>query len=178
MGGYFGVELMKWTLGLRLKTGDFFAVPVALSIGIGRLGCLSAGCCHGIETTLPWGLDFGDGLRRHPTQVYESVFHLTMAGLLVALGRHGLFRGQRIKLYIISYFVYRFATEFLRPEPRLALGLTGYQWASLVFVPLFAVLWWRDRHLFWSGETQFVSSAVATKAPPSTLGQKSGDGDG
>ena len=164
VGGYFGVEMMKWAIGLRIKTGDFFALPVALSVGIGRLGCFSAGCCHGIETSLPWGLDFGDGLSRHPTQLYESAFHLAMAGVLVLLARRNLFRGQRIKLYIITYFVYRFATEFLRPEPRVALGLTVYQWASLVFAPLFALLWWRDRQVFYAGAETPARRPVAPMA--------------
>jgi prolipoprotein diacylglyceryltransferase len=59
--------------------------------------------------------------------------------------RHDLCRGQRIKLYIMSYLVYRFATEFIRPEPHLWLSLTGYQWACLTWLPVFALLWLRDR---------------------------------
>jgi len=47
-------------------------------------------------------------------------------------------------LYIITYLVYRFATEFIRPEPTLWLGLTAYQWAAILFVPVFAWLWVRD----------------------------------
>ena len=58
--------------------------------------------------------------------------------------RRGLFRGQLIKLYILAYLAYRFATEFLRPEPVLALGLTGYQWACLVLAPVFLGLWVKD----------------------------------
>ena len=127
-----------------MKTGDSFAVPVAVAIAIGRIACFTAGCCFGRETTLPWGVDFGDGLRRHPTQLYETAFHLAAAGVLAALQRRGMFRGQLIKLYFLSYFVYRFATEFIRPEPRLWLDLTGYQWAALAFIPLFVALWWLD----------------------------------
>ena len=144
VGGYFGVELAKWMLDLRIKTGDTFAVPVAAAVGIGRVGCFVAGCCYGTETRLPWGVDFGDGLLRHPTQVYETVFHLCAAVTFAALRRDGLFRGQLIKLYIITYFVYRFATEFIRPEPRLWGGLTGYQWAALALVPVFVLLWAND----------------------------------
>ena len=152
VGGYAGVEIAKGMLGVRVKTGDGFAVPVAGAVAVGRLGCFAAGCCHGVATTLPWGVDFGDGLRRHPTQIYETIFHATMAVVLALLQRRGMFRGQLIKLYILSYLMYRFATEFLRPEPILALGLTGYQWACLGLVPAFALLWARDAHAMRSVE--------------------------
>jgi phosphatidylglycerol---prolipoprotein diacylglyceryl transferase len=144
VGGYFGVELVKALLGIRVKTGDSFAVPVAAAVAIGRLACFVAGCCYGTVTTLPWGIDFGDGHRRHPTQLYESAFHLSAALALAWLQRRGLLRGQLIKLYIISYLMYRFLTELIRPEPVLALRLTGYQWACLGLVPVFVGLWVRD----------------------------------
>ncbi len=144
VGGYFGVEAAKWATDVRTKTGDSFAVPVAVSIGIGRLACFSAGCCYGQPTTLPWGCDFGDGILRHPTQIYETVFHLSCAVVLFCLLQRGLFRDQLIKLYFIAYFAYRFLTEFIRPEPRLWLDLTGYQWATLAFIPIFALLWVHD----------------------------------
>ena len=144
VGGYAGVELAKAILGVRVKTGDGFAVPVAGAVAVGRLACFAAGCCHGTVTGLPWGVDFGDGLRRHPTQLYEMAFHAGAAVGLAALQRRGLFRGQLIKLYIIAYLAYRFSTEFLRPEPVLAMGLTGYQGACLALIPAFGALWVRD----------------------------------
>jgi phosphatidylglycerol:prolipoprotein diacylglycerol transferase len=150
VGGYFGVELAKWTLGVRTKTGDSFAVPVAVAVGIGRLGCFHAGCCYGTPTELPWGVVFPavDSQPRHPTQLYEAVFHASAAAVLFWLQRHGLFRGQLIKLYILSYMVYRFFTELIRPEARLAGGLTGYQLAALVLIMFFAWLWMRDAQAF------------------------------
>ena len=134
-------------MSVRVKTGDGFAVPVAGAISVGRWACLVGGCCFGTPTSLPWGVDFGDGLRRHPTQIYESVFHGLMAVLLFWLGRAGLFRGHLIKIYIIVYLIYRFLSEFIRPEPRLAMGLTLYQVAALGLVPFFGWLWWRDTKL-------------------------------
>ena len=146
VGGYFGVELAKWTLNIRVKTGDSFAVPVAAAVGIGRLACYSAGCCHGTPTTLPWGVVFEnvDSVPRHPTQLYEAAFHLTAAVILYVLAKRGRFQGQLIKHYIIAYMVYRFATEFIRPEAKLWAGLTGYQWTALVLIALFTWLWKRD----------------------------------
>jgi phosphatidylglycerol:prolipoprotein diacylglycerol transferase len=148
VGGYFGVELAKWALGVHVKTGDSFAVPVAAAVGIGRLGCFHAGCCFGTPTSLPWGVVFGtaDSFPRHPTQLYEAGFHLVAAGVLLWLERRGLFRGQLIKLYILSYLVYRFLTEWIRPEAQLAGGLTGYQWAALAMAVLFVWLWIRDAY--------------------------------
>jgi phosphatidylglycerol:prolipoprotein diacylglycerol transferase len=145
-GGYFGVELAKWALDVRVKTGDSFAVPVAAAVGIGRLGCFYAGCCYGTPTNLPWGVKFThvDSLPRHPAQLYEAAFHLTAAAALYWLERRGLFRGQLIKLYIISYAGYRFLTEYIRPEARNFGGMTGYQWAALVLAALIAWLWIRD----------------------------------
>jgi phosphatidylglycerol:prolipoprotein diacylglycerol transferase len=146
VGGYFGVELAKRLLDIRTKTGDSFAVPVAAAVGVGRLGCFRAGCCYGTPTNLPWGVEFPavDHLPRHPTQLYESAFHLLAAVALYWLWRRQLFRGQLIKLYVLAYLVYRFVTEIIRPEARLLGGLTGYQWAALVMFALFAWLWWRD----------------------------------
>ncbi len=149
VGGYFGVEVAKWVCDIRIKTGDSFAVPVAASVGIGRLACFIGGCCYGTPTSVPWGVVFPavDSQPRHPTQLYEAAFHLLCALVLHQLRRRNLFRGQLVKLYILAYLVYRFLSEFVRPEARLWQGLTGYQWASLALMPLFAWLWYRDRNM-------------------------------
>ena len=154
VGGYFGVEIAKWSLDIRIKTGDSFAVPVAAAVALGRLACFSAGCCHGTPTSVPWAVVFSnvDYLPRHPTQLYESAFHLTAAVALHQLEWRGLFRGQLIKLYIITYSMYRIASELIRPEARLWGNLTGYQWAALLLIPLFSWLWARDRTLARSSE--------------------------
>lgn len=147
VGGYLGVEIAKAAVQVRTKTGDSFAVPLAVAIGIGRLGCFVAGCCHGVPTSLPWGIDFGDSVRRHPTQLYEMVFHFSAAAVLLVLERYHRFPTQRLKLYLLAYCVYRILSEFLRPEIPLAGGLTGYQWTALMLIPVIGWLWWRDQRL-------------------------------
>lgn len=146
VGGYLAVELAKWALGIRSKTGDSFAPAVAIAVAIGRLGCFRAGCCYGTPTDLPWSVVFPlvDQSPRHPTQFYEAAFHAVMAIVLITLQRKGWFRGQLLKLYIMAYAVYRLATETIRPEPTYIAGLTAYQAACLLLLPLFTYLWWRD----------------------------------
>ncbi len=146
VGGYFGVELAKWGLHIHVRTGDSFAVPVAATVAIGRLACFTAGCCYGAPTSLPWAVVFPaiDSQPRHPTQLYEAAFHATAAIILLVLYRRHLLTGQLIKLYIITYLVYRFLTEFIRPEPQHWLGLTAYQFAVLALLPIFVALWIRD----------------------------------
>lgn len=145
-GGYLGVELSKWSLHIRQSTGDTFVVAVAVAVGIGRLGCLLYGCCYGVATNQSWGLRFQAApdagvLLRHPTQLYELVFHFTFALLAwVAISqphtqpasRHGrLLAGNWMPLYLLSYSLYRFASEFWRPELTYLSGLTFYQWSSV-----------------------------------------------
>jgi phosphatidylglycerol:prolipoprotein diacylglycerol transferase len=169
VGGYFGVEVAKWTLDIRIKTGDTFAVPVAVAVAIGRLACFAGGCCYGTPMSLPWGVRFaaaGDALCRHPTQLYEAIFHLAMAGLLLIFQQRGMFRGQLVKLYILTYLAYRFGTEFIRPEPQVLLGLTGYQWAALALAPLFAYLWWRDSR---NGVLETTNGALRNDMPPQAM---------
>ena len=147
VGGYFGVELAKWMLEIREKTGDSFAVPVAASVGVGRIACFVGGCCYGTPTSAPWAVVFPlvDSQPRHPTQLYEAMFHLAAAAVLATLQSRSVFRGQLIKLYILAYLSYRFITEFIRPEVQLWGGLTGYQWACLALAPVFVGIWIRDR---------------------------------
>jgi phosphatidylglycerol:prolipoprotein diacylglycerol transferase len=144
-GAYAMVEITKWFMGIRVKTGDSFALPLAIALSIGRLGCFFNGCCYGLPTQMPWGVDFfGDGLR-HPTQLYEVGFHLLMAVVLWHLAARDAFATHRLKFYLIAYCIFRFATEFLRPEPSLALGWTFYQWFSLVFASALALQWIASR---------------------------------
>lgn len=146
VGGYLGVELGKWIRAVKTKTGDSFGVPVAVAIGVGRLGCFFGGCCYGVETRLPWGVVFPmiDQHPRHPNQLYEATFHLVMATVLFWMLKNGNLKGQLIKFYFLAYFVFRFLTEFLRPEIHWAGGLSAYQWAIVLLVPIFIGLWYRD----------------------------------
>jgi phosphatidylglycerol---prolipoprotein diacylglyceryl transferase len=144
---YLAVELTKFVLGIHVKTGDTFALPLALALAVGRWGCFFNGCCYGVETTLPLGVDFGDGVYRHPTQIYESLFHLLLALLLGVLMLRDALRYQLLKLYLLAYCGYRFATEFIRPEPVTCFGLTFYQCVCVTLAAALTVQWVLDERV-------------------------------
>jgi prolipoprotein diacylglyceryltransferase len=144
IGAYVAVELTKLCLGVRVKTGDTFALPLALALAVGRWGCFFNGCCYGAPTSLPWGVAFAVDEQTvfcHPTQLYESAFHLLMAAIQLLLMRTGLLCTHLLQFYLICYGVYRFLTEFIRPEPAWLGLLTFYQWAALFLVAALTVQW-------------------------------------
>ncbi len=138
LGGLIGVELMKKALGITQRTGDLFAIPLAVGTAVGRIGCWMAGLedqTHGLPTALPWGYDYGDGVRRHPTQLYEVAFCLTLA---VVLARICLPQpGDRFKLFMVAYMAWRLLIDFLKPGVAMA-GLTAIQWAALACLIYYA----------------------------------------
>ena len=142
LGGTFAVEWAKARMGVQRRTGDLFALPLVAGIAIGRIGCFLAGLrdhTYGTPTALPWGVDFGDGIRRHPTQLYEVAAMLALGWLLWRLGRQPHREGDLFRAFLTLYMAWRLAVDFLKPEPRLA-GLTAIQWCAAA-----ALAWyWRD----------------------------------
>lgn len=136
LGGWAGVELAKYFLHIHRSTGDLFVYPLAIGTAIGRIGCFLTGLSdrtYGIATALPWGVDFGDGVRRHPTQLYESVFVLVLAFIIWLTTRHHpLTAGVLFRLYIAGYLAFRFCIEFIKPREFLLPHLSSIQLASLL----------------------------------------------
>jgi phosphatidylglycerol:prolipoprotein diacylglycerol transferase len=134
VGGTLAVLLIKRKLGIRGRHGNLLAPSIALGMAIGRVGCLLSGCCFGTPTALPWGLDFGDGIARHPTQAYELIFCLIA---LIPLQRYRRTAppGWLLTGYFLAYFTFRFLEEFMRPY-RLIAGLTTFQWICLLGITM------------------------------------------
>jgi phosphatidylglycerol:prolipoprotein diacylglycerol transferase len=110
---------------------NLFAPAIAIGVAIGRLGCFFRGCCFGKETNLPWAVNFGDGILRHPTQIYESLFMLGMFFYLIWKRKQNPAPGSMFRTLIISYFGFRFLIEFIRVEPIFFIGLSWFQLISL-----------------------------------------------
>ncbi len=132
LGGHLGVEVAKRLLGETRRTGDLFVVPLCLAVAFGRIGCFLTGLAdgtHGGPTTLPWGVDFGDGVLRHPTQLYESLFLILLAGAALHLRPKLSRAGDLWRAFLATYCLWRLLVDGLKPYPVL-LGLNGIQWAA------------------------------------------------
>lgn len=136
-GGLLAVELAKLILRIESRTGDLFAVPLCVGIAIGRIGCFLTGLedhTVGTATALPWGIDFGDGIRRHPVQLYEALFALALGVYLWRRMRHPFIPGDIFKRFMVAYFAFRVAGDFLKPGVRVFFGLSSIQLASLAML--------------------------------------------
>jgi len=128
--------MFKQSAGIDAATGARFAAPLAIGVAVGRLGCFFAGLedfTYGVPTDLPWGVDFGDGVSRHPVQLYESA---SMAGFLivylVALARRSEFIARNgFYLAVGFYGAQRFVWEFLKPYGTVLGPLTLFHLLSL-----------------------------------------------
>ena len=126
LGGLAGVEIAKKLDGVRGSTGDAFVWPLMLGMAIGRIGCFLSGLddhTAGNPTSLPWGVDFGDGVPRHPTQLYEVAFLGVFALLLGRRGKRLTRVGDRFRAFMIGYLAYRLLVESIRPIPLYYFGL-------------------------------------------------------
>ncbi len=132
LGGVVGVEIAKWRTQVRESTGDAFVWPIIVALIIGRIGCHLTGLSDhtaGLATSLPWAQNFGNGIARHPTALYEIVFLVVWAGVIALIATRLVERGDRFRLLLLGYLGFRFLMEYLKPIPYVyALGLSGLQW--------------------------------------------------
>ena len=135
LGGLIGVESIKRVIGESHSSGDLFTYPLILAMIIGRLGCFSMGVyeeTYGVATTLPWGMQLGDGLLRHPVCLYEIFFLLLLWWWLSFINkRYELINGARFQLFMIAYLLFRFLLDFIKPGFRYPFGLGSIQLACL-----------------------------------------------
>jgi phosphatidylglycerol---prolipoprotein diacylglyceryl transferase len=134
LGGLIGVELTKKWIGIHQSTGDDLATPLIVGMAIGRLGCFLTGLSdrtYGTATQLPWGVDFGDGILRHPTQLYEIVFLVLLFAFLQWRSRYPMADGDRFKFFMTTYLMFRWAIDFLKPDFHPLFSMSAIQFACL-----------------------------------------------
>jgi len=145
-GGIVAVELWKLAHGVRQSTGGVLVLPICVGIIVGRLGCFFAGLpdyTYGIPSSLPWAVDLGDGIRRHPVQLYESLaMAIFLAVYLHARLNHARWaRNHGFHAMIIFYACQRFLWEFLKPYPAVLGPLNAFHFLMLGLVA-YGLFWW------------------------------------
>ena len=146
VGAYIGAR----QLGIRFLTvADAVAPGILIAQGIGRLGNYFNQELFGLPTELPWGLQIPstnraypnglpDGLLFHPTFLYEMIWNLTGAALILILAaRLNLQWGKVFALYLIVYSTGRIWIESIRIDPsEIILGLRVNIWSALIGLTL------------------------------------------
>jgi phosphatidylglycerol:prolipoprotein diacylglycerol transferase len=132
-GGAIGCYVHKISFRRTLEAA---AVATAIGQSLGRVGCFLVGDDYGSASSLPWALAFPEGAPPvhypvHPTQLYEIAWLLPVAFIL---------HKRRFKSpflfgeYMIANGFGRIWIEFLRVNPKVALGLTEPQWIGIALI--------------------------------------------
>ena len=139
LGGLLGLFLVSRKTKKNMITfTDLMAPCFCLAHAGGRVGCLMAGCCYGMEYTGPCAVVL-DGVSRLPTQIMEAIFLVILSVVLIAVFLKKPRRGVVTGLYMTIYAVWRFVIEFFRADYRGNVGpLSTSQFISL-FILAFGV---------------------------------------
>jgi prolipoprotein diacylglyceryltransferase len=160
------LTLFAATRFLRFERGAADALVLAVPVGLalGRVGCLLAGCCFGHPAEVPWAVTYAPAspafawqlqsgligpaaaasLPVHPTQLYEALFALAVAGVLLRARRHATRPGATALAGLALLAGGRLVVEFYRArsiEP--VAGLTTVQWSLAACVALAGLALWR-----------------------------------
>lgn len=120
---YFGVGCFRFEDASHAKA--FFdiadsAVPsIVIAHALGRIGCLTAGCCHGAKTSAWYGIMMHGNLgyaKYVPVQLFEAIFLLLLFAFLFIRSMDK--KGYCLPIYLCVYAVWRFAVEFIRGDYR------------------------------------------------------------
>ncbi len=159
-GGLTAGAIAMWVYARRWKAdlADFLdaaAPAVPLAQAVGRWGNYFNQELFGTPSDLPWAIEIDPGNRPaaypdaetfHPTFLYESLWNIALAGLIIWIGnRFPSMRGRLIGVYFVGYGVIRFLLELIRTDTTFRfLGLSRNGWVSVGVVLLGAVvLYWR-----------------------------------
>lgn len=166
------VPPLAWVLRVPfLLLADSMTPLVGVAFAIGRLGCLSRGCCHGFVSDLPWALRFGPdteayanhlgrglippgaelSLPVHPLPIYLAIGGLVMSAVLLWMRRHRRFPGEIALVAVALLGWIRVEGELFRetelvPPVRLrqALPLITGSLATIGWVALVARKKWKS----------------------------------
>ena len=115
------------------KMADTVMIGIPLGQAIGRWGNYINGEAHGGPTNLPWGI-MVDGIKVHPTFLYESIWDLGIFIFLWCFRKNKKYEGQLAITYLILYSIGRFFIEGLRTDSLMIGPLRMAQVISLLTI--------------------------------------------
>ena len=124
IGATIAVEAFKKIMRIQGSTGAYFVPSLVIGIAIGRIGCFFSGLddyTYGIETNFFLAYDFGDGILRHPVQLYESftMFLFFIYVVYVYFNHKNYFEKNIFYQFILLYATQRFVWEFVKPYEKV-----------------------------------------------------------
>lgn len=144
-GGVLGFLLVAYFFTKSKKINfwkmlDFVLPAIPAGYFFGRIGNFINGELYGRVTAGKFGMDFGDGALRHPSQFYEAFGEGVLLFVVLWILRNKLAHkvGMISGIYVLGYGIIRFVIEFWR-EPDSHIGfvfsfLTMGQMLCLVMI--------------------------------------------
>jgi phosphatidylglycerol---prolipoprotein diacylglyceryl transferase len=178
IGGFIAVLIYTRRKESSILTwADIIAPGLALAQAVGRWGNFFNQELYGAPTNLPWKL-FIEPVRRlqeyanveyyHPLFLYESIWNLLNAGLLIYFARRlkgWLKNGDLFLIYLIFYAVGRFSLEYLRLDPSPVAGINANQ-TLMVIVGIGAAAALIVRHRLAPAKAVITAGSAAVSAEP------------
>lgn len=142
--GWIAAESMKSLTGIKGPTGEVFSFSLPLSLCVGRFACFFGHCCYGIPSSggVVWLVE---GHPRYPIPLWESIFHGASFLLILWTRNVKELEGQRFRLYVLFYCVFRFFSEFYRGSPPLLGGLSVFQLMALILSIVILAVFLKER---------------------------------
>ncbi|OGY30104.1 MAG: hypothetical protein A3F35_03275 [Candidatus Woykebacteria bacterium RIFCSPHIGHO2_12_FULL_45_10] len=133
---WYSSRAWKWPF---FQIADIAALAAALAFSIGKFGAFLAGTDYGIQTSLPWGVNFPNLVgSRHPVQIYEAAVSLIVFVLLSRIYVKNIEKSGEISSGVVFFdwlvlsSLARFFLEFFRADSTLLAGVKLAQILALI----------------------------------------------
>ena len=143
LGGILGVYIYAKQFKIPFKSLLLTLLPVVPLIhAIGRIGCLCAGCCYGMEYDGFGAVVFHNSVLApnniplFPMQIVEAICNLIIFIILLCTYKKFLGTYKTLGLYLILYSIVRFILEFFRGDliRGIYFSLSTSQWISIILL--------------------------------------------
>lgn len=137
-GGMLGVFIALYLFGRKngmtfFQVSDFIAPMVPIGLGAGRMGNFINKELIGrpAEAALPWAMDFGDQIARHPSSLYQALTEGLLLFLILWIYSSRYRPHMAVSAaFMFFYGCFRFGTEFFR-TPDAHLGFIAFDWLTM-----------------------------------------------